>query len=67
MNRYEGYITVATYGPGYVDFLYDEPASNKLVFMEMREYGPFDLRKFVNGENHGLESFLKAIAVLMGL
>ena len=67
MNAYEGFITVATYDQGYVDFLYDEPAPNSLSFMTMHEYGPFDLRVCKDMEYYGLESFLIAVAVLMGL
>lgn len=67
MNRHEGYITSATYDKDYVDFLYDEPSPTNNSFMVMREYGPFDLRISKNTEYYGLESFLKAIAVLMEL
>ena len=67
MSGYEGYITIAAYDQGYLDFLHDEPPPNNTSFMIMHEYGPFDLRTFADSENDGLESFLKAIAVPMGL
>ena len=67
MDAYEGYITVATYDKPYVDFLYDDLLSEKTSFMVMHEYGPFDLRICKITEVHGLESFLKAVAVLMEL
>ena len=65
MNSHEAFITIATYDQGYIDFLHDEPSSNS--FMLMHEYGPFDIRPCLNHENHGLQSFLTAIAVLMEL
>ena len=67
MDGYEGYITIATYDKPYVDFLYDDLLSEKTSFMVMHEYGPFDLRICKTTEVHGLESFLKAVAVLMDL
>ena len=63
MGGYEGYITIATYGKRYVDFLYDELLGGNPAYMTMHEYGPFDLTVF-SGQD-GLESFLKCIAVLM--
>ena len=63
MAGYEGYITIATYGKRYVDFLYDELLDGNSAFMTMQEYGPFNL-KTSSGQD-GLESFLKRIAVLM--
>lgn len=67
MGGHQGYITVATYDKRYVDFLYDEPQSGNLSFMLMEEYGPFDLRRCPSKGDDGLDAFLKAIAILMGL
>ena len=63
MGGYEGYITIATYGKRYEDFLYDELLDSKSTYMKMHEYGPFNLKIF-SGQD-GLGSFLKCIAVLM--
>lgn len=65
MGGYQGYITIATYDKAYVDFLYDEPPDGTTSFMTMQEYGPFDLRRCRPKDDACLESFLKAIAVLM--
>ena len=67
MNSHEAFITIATYDQGHIDFLHDEPSSNSTSFMLMHEYGHFDIRRCLNHENHGLQPFLTAIAVLMEL
>ena len=67
MGGYKGYITVATYEKNYIDFLYDEPQKGAPSFMLMQEYGPFDLRSCSSTADDGLDAFLKAIAIFMGL
>ena len=67
MGGHQGYITVATYDRRYVDFLYDEPQTGNLSFMLKEEFGPFDLRRCSPKGDDGLDAFLKAIAIFMGL
>ena len=64
LDGYWAYINVATYDRQYLDFLSgDEPSSANDAFMEMREHGPFDLRKW-SGQD-GLGTFLKYVGAFM--
>ena len=60
MGGYEGYISIASYDDGYVNFLNDVSTADFKGFMTMTEYGPFDLQVF-----NQLRQFLVYIAILM--
>ena len=47
------HVAIATYDRTYVDFLTGSQPSTKDAFMEMDEYGPFDLRDEVSLEHVG--------------
>ena len=62
-DSYYGYINIATYDRQYVEFLSGrEPSPGDDAFMEMIEYGPFDLRVW---SGKGLEMFLTHVGALM--
>ncbi|KAL6715205.1 hypothetical protein ACLMJK_007469 [Lecanora helva] len=58
MGGYQGYITIATYDHDYVKYLSGHSKSKS--FMDMHEYGPFDLRRL--GE---MKLFLENIGTFM--
>lgn len=63
LDGYYAYINIATYNRKYVEFLSDSHHSNvDDAFMEMVEYGTFDLRVW---SGDGLEMFLTHIGALM--
>lgn len=63
LDGYLAYINIATYDRQYVDFLSgSQPSTDDDAFMEIREYGSFDLRKW---SPKGLEMFLTHVGALM--
>ncbi len=57
------HINIATYDQQYLAFLSgSQPSTADDAFMEMVEYGPFDLRVW---SGDGLEMFLKYVGALM--
>ena len=62
-DGYWAFINIATYNRRYVEFLSgSEPSAAGDAFMEMREYGTFDLRIW---SGNGLELFLQYVGALM--
>ena len=63
LDGYWAHINIATYDRQYLDFLSGtEPATGNDAFMEMVEYGSFDLRRW---SPTGLGSFLELVGALM--
>lgn len=63
LDGYHAFITIATYDQEYLDFLSgSQHSASDDAFMEMDEYGQFDLRKW-SGNN--LEMFLQHVGALM--
>ena len=63
LDGYWAYINTATYDRQYLAFLSgNQPSTANDAFMEMVEYGPFDLRMW---SSDGLEMFLKYVGALM--
>ncbi len=65
LDGYWGHINIATYDWEYVKFLSGSQPSANGTFMEMKEYGRFDLRTWSDSSGNGLESFLKYVGALM--
>lgn len=63
LDGYWAHINIATYDRQYLDFLSGtEPSNPNDAFMEMSEYGSFDLRVW---SSTGLKAFLELIGALM--
>ena len=62
LDGYRAYINIATYDRQYVDFLLGGQPSANDAFMEMKEYGYFDLRQW---SGQGLGLFLRCVGALM--
>ncbi|KAL9127655.1 MAG: hypothetical protein Q9175_007689 [Cornicularia normoerica] len=67
LDGHYAYINIATYDRQYVKFLSgSQPSAADDAFMDMVEYGRFDLRVWRDsGEDVGLGSFLKHVGALM--
>lgn len=67
LDGYWAHINIATYDRDYVEFLSGlQPSAAGGTFMEMVEYGPFDLRVWSGkGLENGLETFLIYVGALM--
>lgn len=63
LDGYYAYINFAIYDRQYVEFLSGhEPSAADDAFMEMVQYGPYDLRVW---SGNGLEQFLQHVGALM--
>lgn len=63
LDGYRAYINIATYDRPYLDFLSGtEPSTGNDAFLDMVEYGPFDLRVW---SSNGLGFFLELVGALM--
>ena len=63
LDGYWAHINIATYDQQYLAFLSgSQPSTADDAFMEMVEYGPFDLRVW---SGDGLGIFLKYVGALM--